>query len=174
MHRCRPLFLLPVLLLVACAGSGPSPEATTLVHSADPAPAFRLETVGGGTFDLAAHQGKVVLVNFFTTWCPPCQEEMPHLKAQIWEVFGDNAEFAMVSVAREETVTEVAPFMEKYGATWPFALDTKRVAFKKYADAFIPRNFVVDRSGVVIYQSSGYEEPDFAAMLKVIEGELGR
>ncbi|RKZ14270.1 TlpA family protein disulfide reductase [bacterium] len=168
-----PVLMLPLLLLTACAGSGPGPEETTLIHVADPAPGFALELVDGGTFDLAEHHGDVVLVNFFTTWCPPCQEEMPHLKEQVWERFGGEG-FAMVSVAREETADVVAPFAQKYGAAWPFALDPERQAFARYAEAFIPRNFVISRDGLVVFQSSGYEEPEFARMVEIIEGELAR
>ena len=171
MRRLIPLLLL--LLLTACAGSGPGPGETTLIHVDDPAPGFALELVDGGTFDLAIHRGEVVLVNFFATWCPPCREEMPHLKAQVWEVFGGEG-FAMVSVAREEAADVVAPFAQKYGAEWPFALDPERQAFARYAEAFIPRNFVIGRDGTVVYQSSGYEEPDFAEMLAVIRRELAR
>jgi peroxiredoxin len=168
----RIALLLPLLLLAACA-KGPTPRSTNLVHPADLAPTFRLDTVRGEAFDLADQRGKVVLVNFFATWCPPCQEEMPHLKTRVWEAFAGE-DFAMVSVAREEAADVVAPFMEKYGAAWPFALDVERTAFARYAEAFIPRNYVLDREGRVVFEGSGFEEDEFAHMVETIARELGR
>ena len=172
--------LLPLLLLaVGCAGGshqGDDPAdvaRTTLTKVGDQAPAFTAELVEGGAFALADQRGKVVLVNFFATWCPPCKEEMPHLQREVWERFrGDD--FAMISVAREETAEVVRPFIEKYGAAWPFALDPERTVFADYAEAYIPRNYVIDRSGRIAYQSSGYDKKDFAAMVDVIARELAR
>jgi len=178
----RYLALLPlVLCLAACGKSAPDAHTdpaedvakTNLVQVGDPAPPFEAELLGGGVFDLSAQRGKVVLVNFFATWCPPCQAEMPHLQTQVWERF-DGSDFAMVSVAREETADIVAPFVAKYGSEWPFALDPDRTAFAKYATAYIPRSYILDRQGKVVFQSQGYEEAEFAAMVAVIAAELAR
>lgn len=147
---------------------------STLVRVGDAAPAFVSGLLGGGEFDLAAQKGKVVLVNWFATWCPPCKAEMPHLEKEVWQRFRDDEEFAMVSVAREESAKEVGPFVVEYKVTWPFALDPKREAYAKYATAYIPRNVVVDRTGTVIYQSQGFERADFDAMIEVIAAELDK
>jgi peroxiredoxin len=159
-----------------CGHSGDDPAEvarTTLTKVGQAAPAFTADLIGGGTFDLASQRGKVVLVNFFATWCPPCREEMPHLQKQVWERFqGDG--FAMISVAREETPDVVEPFIAKHGAGWAFALDPDRSVFAAYAEAYIPRNYVVDRDGHIAYQSSGYDKKDFAAMIDVIARELAR
>ena len=172
----RRIFLLILILslLAGCAGkSGPSPEEATLTTTGQAAPDFSLATLDGGTFTLSDQKGKVVLINWFATWCPPCQEEMPHLQKEVWEVFQDE-EFAMVSVAREENAEVVGPFVQKYAVTWPFALDVDRVAFAEYATAFIPRNTVVDRQGKIIFQSNGFEKPEFAEMIEVIKKELSQ
>jgi len=167
----RTILLIGILALAAgCApGSGgdklPSPEEATLTTVGDPAPTFAVQTLDGDTFDLAEQKGKIVLINWFATWCPPCQEEMPHLEKEVWHRFkGPN--FAMVSVAREEEADVVTPFVTKYGVTWPFALDPDRAAFAKYAEAYIPRNTVVNREGRIIFQSQGFEEKDFEAMIE--------
>jgi thiol-disulfide isomerase/thioredoxin len=146
--------------------------ASTLVQVGDAAPAFVAGLLGGGEFDLAARKGKVVLVNWFATWCPPCKAEMPHLEKEVWRRFKDDADFAMVSVAREETAKEVGPFVAEHEVTWPFALDPERKAYAKYATAYIPRNVVVDREGKIIFQSQGFERADFDAMIEVIAAEL--
>jgi len=144
---------------------------STLIAMGQQAPEFALELLGGGTFDLAAHKGEVVLINWFATWCPPCIAEMPHLQTEVWERF-EKEGLVMVSVAREEKADVVAPFVKKYKATWPFALDPERKAFARYATAYIPRNFVVDRAGKVVFQSQGFEEKDFTAMIEVLAAEL--
>lgn len=165
---------LMLLLLSACAGTpahqGDDPAEvarTSLTAVGDEAPLFTAPLLGGGAFDLAAHRGEVVLVNFFATWCPPCIAEMPRLQAEVWERFAGEG-FAMVSVAREEGADVVAPFVQKHGAGWPFALDTDRGVFARYAEAFIPRSYVLDRAGRIVFQSQGYEEAEFARMVEVI------
>lgn len=173
----RFALLLSFLILVAgCAGTskGPTPEETTLTEVGQMAPDFTLPTLEGGSFTLSEQKGKVVMINWFATWCPPCKEEMPHLQSEVWEVFQDHEDFVMVSIAREETSLEVGPFVSKYALNWPFLLDTDRTAYAGYAEAFIPRNHVIDRQGRIIFQSNGFEMPEFRAMIAEIEGELAK
>lgn len=165
-------------LLAGCAGysggdsSDPTAEETTLTKVGQMAPDFSVNDLDGQPFTLSQQKGKVVLINWFATWCPPCKEEMPHFQKEVWEIFGANPEFAMISVAREETAEVVAPFVEEFAVTWPFVLDPDRVAYARYAEAFIPRNHVVNRQGEIIFQSNGFERADFDEMIEVIHAEL--
>jgi peroxiredoxin len=174
----RTLAVILVLCLIpitACNNkeqAEPTPEETNLVEVGQIAPDFTVKTLDGGTFRLSANRGKVVLVNWFATWCGPCIKEMPHLQKEVWERFRGE-DFAMVSIAREETLQVVQPFVAKHKATWPFALDPEREAFASYAEAFIPRNYVIDRDGKVLFQSQGYEPEEFAEMVRVIAKALG-
>lgn len=145
----------------------PTPEATTLTKLGQMAPDFTVATMDGGKFTLSEQKGRVVLINWFATWCPPCKEEMPHLQTEVWEKFGAEG-LVMISVAREETADVVAPFIKKYKVTWPFGLDPERTAYAKYAEAYIPRNTVVGPDGSIIFQSNGFEKVDFEAMIVAI------
>ena len=167
-----------VLLLAACSDSRQDHDdssaevaATTLTVPGQPAPDFALPTLGGETFRLSDQRGKVVLVNFFATWCSPCIDEMPHLQDEVWQRFAGDR-FAMVSVARQETIQVVAPFVRERGLGWTFALDAQREAFALYAEAYIPRNYVVDAAGEIVYQSQGFKENDFTQMVETIAREL--
>jgi len=150
----------------------PDPAATTLTAVGQPAPPVRVATLGGNRFDLADQRGKVVLVNFWATWCPPCRQEMPHLQERVWQRFGDRRDFVLVSIAREETAEVIAPFVAEHGYGWVFAPDPDRSVYAGFAGAYIPRNYVVGRDGTILYQSQGFEEAEFATMVEVIAGAL--
>ncbi|MEN8006691.1 MAG: TlpA disulfide reductase family protein [Candidatus Krumholzibacteriota bacterium] len=166
--------ILAVVLLAACGKKKDEPtvEETTLTEVGQPAPDFTVPTLFGNPFTLSDHRGQVVLVNWFATWCGPCVEEMPHLQKEVWEKFR-GPDFAMVSIAREETLQVVRPFVLEKELTWPFALDVHREAYAKYAEAYIPRTQVIDREGTIIFQSQGYEKEEFAEMVAVIRKEIG-
>jgi thiol-disulfide isomerase/thioredoxin len=150
----------------------PSPAETTLTAVGQPAPAFTVATLNGPPFSLAAYKGKVVLVNWFATWCGPCKAEMPQLKSRVWEAFSGNPDFVLISVSREEDAAKVAPFVRERALPWTIGLDTDRAAYALYAEAYIPRNHVVGRDGRIVFQSEGFEEDDFAAMITAIASEL--
>jgi peroxiredoxin len=145
-----------------------TPEETVLVGVGDTAPNFELTTLEGEIFNLEAQRGKVVLVNFFATWCPPCREELPHLEKEIWQRF-DSDRFSLIVVGREEDDEVIGPFVESNGYSLPFAGDPKKKAYDRYATRFIPRNFVIGPDGTVLFQSQGFERGDFDRMIVVIE-----
>lgn len=163
--------ILLVAVLAGCSQEAevePTPSETVLVDVGDTAPGFELTTLAGETFNLEAHRGKVVLVNFFATWCPPCREELPYLEKQIFQAF-DPEKLAVVVIGREENDEIIQPFVDKHGYTVPFAGDPEMVAYSQYATRFIPRNFVIGPDGTVLYQSQGYEPHEFSEMVKLIE-----
>jgi peroxiredoxin len=111
---------------------------------------FTLSDLQGKAWHLQDLRGKVVLVNFWATWCPPCRKEMPDLDA-LYNKFKDQG-FVVLAISDEEAA-KVAPFIAERKISYPVLLDPGR----KVNDAFIvegiPKSFVYDRSGKMVAQS---------------------
>lgn len=135
-------------------------------------PDFEITKKDGQTISTDDLKGKVVLINFFATWCPPCRMELPHVQEQIWDNFSDREDFDIVVLAREEGWDKIDPFLEEYGYTFSFYPDLNRAVYSLFAADTIPRNVIINRDGKIIYQSIGYSEEEFANMLQVITDEL--
>ena len=111
---------------------------------------FTLEDLQGNPWHLQDLRGKVVLVNFWATWCPPCRKEMPDLDA-LYNKYKDQG-FVVLAISDEEAA-KVSPFISEHKISYPVLLDPGR----KVNDAFIvegiPKSFVYDRSGKMVAQS---------------------
>lgn len=147
--------------------------ASTLISIGDKAPNFTCTTLNGETISLDELQGKVVLVNFFATWCGPCVREMPYLQSEVFETIRTD-DFFMIAIAREQQVNEVTEFKNTKGKgfTFPMAVDTDGSIYNLFAARFIPRNFVIDKEGVVKWESGGLSEPQFQDLVNLIRKEL--
>jgi peroxiredoxin len=152
----------------ACADDN---EESTLTRVGQEAPSFTLVTTGGDTLSSAELRGKVVLINFFATWCPPCLQEMPLLEKRIWERFREKG-LVLLAIGREHTDEELKAFAKKKGFVLPMAADPQRKVYGKFATGFIPRNYLIDRQGRIAYQSIGFEEEEFAEMVRAVEKSL--
>jgi len=149
-------------------------EESTLVKTGQPAPAIQVTALDGKSFDLKDARGKVVLVNFFATWCGPCMAEMPHLQDQIWNRFKDRGNFVMIAIDREEAESVVRDFQKKRQFAFPIACDLKREVYAKFATKFIPRNFLIDAKGNVVFESIGYNEAEFKKLIAAINQETAK
>ena len=146
-------------------------KATTLINQGDKAPDFTVEMVSGEKITLSQLKGKVVLINFWATWCPPCRQELTHVQKEIIDHF-KGQDFVFLPISRGEKKSVVEAFREKQGYTFPMGLDPTQEIYKKYASNYIPRNFVVGKDGKVIYVSVGFEPAEFSNMIKAIEAAL--
>ena len=147
-------------------------DPTTLTKVGDKAPAFSCTTIDGQPFDLSSMQGKIVMINFFATWCGPCNSELPVLQKNIWEKYKNNNSFRLIILGREHNTKEVSDFVKMKGFTMPFAPDPERGIFKLYATQSIPRNVIVGKDGKIIFQSMGYTEAEFKKVEEVLAREL--
>ena len=117
-------------------------------------------------------KGKVVLLNFFATWCPPCRKELPRLQAELHEALKEDPNFAIFVLGREEDWSKLDPFMAQNKYTFPVFPDLQRKVFGLFAESSIPRNVVLDRNGKIIYQSIGFTDEEFSQMVSLIKAEL--
>src|SRR5260370_33423915 len=115
-------------------------------------PEFACVTLDGQKIDTRSLHGKVVLVNFFATWCGPCMEEMPHLQKDIFQKFKDK-NFVMVSIGREHNDAELKEFRNKREFTIPIAADPERKIYGRFATQYIPRNYIIAAYGRIAFQS---------------------
>ncbi|HLP08308.1 MAG TPA: TlpA disulfide reductase family protein [Opitutaceae bacterium] len=160
------------LSLVAFAQFAPAaPE--DIVKIGDAAPAFVGQTSDGGSVDLAALKGRVVLLNFFATWCPPCKAEMPVLEAEVWAPLHEKG-LEVFAIGRQHSVEEVAAFKAANRLSFRFVADPDRAIFAKYATGYIPRCYLIGKDGTVKAATIGYEPEEFAQLVAAIRAELAR
>ena len=135
-------------------------------------PQFSLNSSVYGDLNSADLKGKVVLVSMFATWCGPCQLELAEIEKELWPKYKDNAGFKLVVIGREHTDAQLADYNRKKGFTFPLYPDPKRGAYSKFAESTIPRAYLYNKEGKLIYSSIGYSKDEFAKLLKAIEEAL--
>ena len=160
----------------AAAAEQPADEAAeaaaaTLAGEGAEAPDFTVEMIDGSKVALSELRGKVVLLNFWATWCPPCREELSHVQQQVRDRFAGE-EFVFLPISRGEERAAVEAFRAKTGYAFPMGLDTDETIYKRYATRFIPRNFLIDRTGRVVKATVGYDDEEFAELLCAAAAEI--
>ncbi|MCR5721923.1 MAG: TlpA family protein disulfide reductase [Lachnospiraceae bacterium] len=114
----------------------------------DRAPWFAAELADGGTFEMADLQGKVILINFWATWCGPCVGEMPAFES-LYKDYADNPDVAIVAVDVEEKKKTVDFFAETNGYTFPIAYDEDGKIGMQYPTSGIPYTVIVGKDGYI-------------------------
>jgi peroxiredoxin len=113
-------------------------------------PEFSLKDLTGKTWKFSDLRGKVVLVNFWATWCPPCRKEMPDLET-LYQRFNAKG-FVVLGVSDEESA-KVAPFIKERNVSFPVLLDPDRKVNEMFVVEGIPKSFIYDREGKLVAQS---------------------
>jgi peroxiredoxin len=171
--RVNLSFLIPAYFAIAALfiPIGKAEEFVTHTKVGDKSPSFSVTALDGKAFNIDALKGKVVLVNFWATWCAPCLAEMPRMEKEIWGKYKGPG-FEMIAIAREQNIREIKEFKDKHNFSFPMGPDPKREIYAKFANAGIPRNYVIDSNGQIVYQSFGYSPEDFKKLMTVLEKEF--
>lgn len=126
---------------------------------AQPAPDFTLNDLNGNSVSLADFKGKVIILDFFATWCPPCREEIPHL-VELQNVYA-NKGLQTVGISLDKTgIDSVKKFVTSYNINYPVAIATGKI-IKDYGPIqFIPTIFVIDKNGNIAKKYVGFKAKD--------------
>ena len=118
------------------------------------APTISGVTLSGGSFDLSALRGRWVVVNFFASWCPPCQQEQPELVAFAY-AHRSPGDAALVGVVFDDSASSARGFMRSTGATWPAVVDPGGQVALDYGVRGPPETFIVSPGGTVVAHFDG-------------------
>ena len=156
------LMALGVWLLAPAAGAAPALQP----WGGGPAPALSLKGLEGGAHSLAAYRGKVVLINFWATWCEPCRLEMPSIQ-RLRDRLGAKG-FAVLAVNVDEPDARVRRFVKETGLDLTIVMDPNKTTMRNWGVRYLPVTFIVGPDGRVRYRVVGDLDWDSDTVVGVI------
>lgn len=134
----------------------------------DKCPSFEVQMLDGDVVSIDSLRGKTVLINFWATWCPPCNEEMARVEKDIVERFAGE-EFVFLPISRGEKPEVVSAWRTKKGYKFDTGLDIATEIFPQFARTYIPRNYLIDPDGTIVYYEVGYDVKLFDELVNKID-----
>jgi thiol-disulfide isomerase/thioredoxin len=162
----RLLMAVAMSLLLVAVGHAAGFEA----RAATPAPELKARDMSGALKTLASYRGKVVVLNYWATWCPPCQHEMPSMERLRAKMGGRPIE--IVAVNSVEPAKEVNAFLSKMKLGFPVLLDPDGSNTRRWKVFALPTSFLLDAKGRVRYVLTGPTEWDEGEALQIVESLL--
>ena len=148
-----------------------SQDTLLRVKVGDQVPSFTVEMFDGSKICMDSLRGKVVWVNFWAPWCPPCRAELKQVQSQIIDRF-QGQDFIFLPISRGETKETVAAFRKALGYTFPMGLDPNKEIYSLFASMTIPRNFLIDQNGKIVACEVGYTPDKLTDMINQVENLL--
>lgn len=181
--RALLLILVPVVITLIWAFAAKlshvteEKESLPPIAAGQPAPQFSFPLMTGGDASLSDYRGKLVLVNVWATWCPPCIEEMPDMQNLYAQMKREGLPFEILGVSIDALGADpVKKWVDRFNITFPILLDPRGAIKKLYRTTGVPETFVIDPQGVLVQKIVGprkWDGPRMVAYLKQILGERG-
>jgi len=169
----------PALLAIALAAflafsasveAGRTAETLPPVAKPFRAPDFELAGEDGRRYQLSSFRGKLVVLNFWATWCPPCRYEMPSMERARQKVAGEDIVILAVNVGEDEET--VFAFLARYPVEFPLLLDRDAAVIKQYPVVGLPTTYIISPDGNVTHRAVGSREWDDPAILDQLRSLL--
>jgi thiol-disulfide isomerase/thioredoxin len=151
------VFVATALLMTAAARAQGEDNVIRFVRNPDTAPDFKLDTLDGKPISLSGEHGKVVLLNFWATWCGPCRAEIPDL-IELQKRYQDRLQIIGLAF-EDEDVTDLKKVVAKTGINYPVAIAPFDVRMKYGGIAALPTSFMLDSEGRVMQKHEGLRDP---------------
>jgi peroxiredoxin len=170
MNRIRLWIFQAGLLLLCTAAMSAPPQTLPPLATPLTAPAFELPDIDGKRHRLEDYRGKVVVLNFWATWCPPCRYEMPSMERARQKLAGEDIVILAVNVGEDaDTIFE---FTGNYPVEFPLLLDQQGTVIKQYPVVGLPTTYIIDPHGRVSHRAVGSREWDDDELLNELRGLL--
>ena len=168
------LSLLATPVVPVAAADLPPLSHSLTVQTPVPAPALVLKDLDGQSHDLSKLRGKVVLINFWATWCPPCRREMPSMERLSNALEGEPFVVLAVDVGEDRDTIETFTSQLDITPTFPILLDADSRTLQAWKVAGLPSTFVIDRQGRIVASAIGGREFDHPQLVQAIRKLLGK
>lgn len=166
----RLLFALFLVAFTSLSSFSQNSQEVVVVGDKVPYFNFVLDEVASNSKEF---EHKIVWINFFATWCPPCRAELQLIQKEIYNKYKDRCDFQFIAVGYGHTIEQIRVFQVENELDLPFAKSSKIVKFWSATKGVIPRNYIVNREGVVFYSGDGFNRDEFQRLFDVIKSELG-
>jgi peroxiredoxin len=155
--------------IVACDGGGSDASSQQHELIGKPAPSFSLNSANGrGKVALASLKGKVVIVDFWATWCGPCKESFPKLQELYTKYQASGVE--LVGLSEDDKNEGIAEFGQAHGSVkFPIGWDPEKGIAGQYKPPTMPTSFIIDKNGIVRFAHVGYHDNDQAEIEKELK-----
>ena len=157
--RRLPVWVIMLAFLVlagfmALIGWGLSRSMRGAILNGDPVPHFTMTTFGGESFDTASYAGKVIVVNFWASWCKPCEAEARELE-EAYQYYKTDGDVVFVGLAYVDTEPNSLAYLKKFGVTYPNGPDLATRVSQMFRVTGVPETYIIDRQGRLAYTKKG-------------------